>query len=124
VPKPGGLVGEILGFKGSSSDRKGSRPPWYMAIEDRLYILYNSPTSPLKVLSGFWDKGKCFLFLRHYHSLGHLFRWGLSSSSTFIPNAGPSFSSPSWVASIQGLAPESSNCSIIVYCRKHFLSED
>jgi cytochrome c oxidase assembly factor 2 len=27
VPKPGGLVGEILGFKGSSSDRKGSRPP-------------------------------------------------------------------------------------------------
>jgi cytochrome c oxidase assembly factor 2 len=27
VPKPGGLVGEILGFKGSSSDGKGSRPP-------------------------------------------------------------------------------------------------
>jgi cytochrome c oxidase assembly factor 2 len=27
VPKPGGLVGEILGFNGSSSDGKGSRPP-------------------------------------------------------------------------------------------------
>ena len=27
VPKPGGLVGEILGFKGSSSDGKGARPP-------------------------------------------------------------------------------------------------
>lgn len=27
VPKPGGLVGEILGFKASGSDGKGSRPP-------------------------------------------------------------------------------------------------
>jgi cytochrome c oxidase assembly factor 2 len=29
IPKPGGLVGEILGFKsnGSSSDGKGSKPP-------------------------------------------------------------------------------------------------
>ena len=29
VPKPGGLVGEILGFKSniSSSDGKGSKPP-------------------------------------------------------------------------------------------------
>jgi len=27
VPKPGGLVGEILGFKPSSSDGKGSKPP-------------------------------------------------------------------------------------------------
>ncbi|KAH6676393.1 hypothetical protein B0J14DRAFT_625718 [Halenospora varia] len=27
VPKPGGLVGEILGFKPSSMDEKGSRPP-------------------------------------------------------------------------------------------------
>ncbi|KAG4437345.1 hypothetical protein IFR05_007151 [Cadophora sp. M221] len=27
VPKPGGLVGEILGFGGSSSDGKGSKPP-------------------------------------------------------------------------------------------------
>ncbi len=27
VPKPGGLVGEILGFNGSSSGGKGSRPP-------------------------------------------------------------------------------------------------
>lgn len=27
VPKPGGLVGEILGFKPSSSDGKGSSKP-------------------------------------------------------------------------------------------------
>ncbi len=27
VPKPGGLVGEILGFGGSSMDGKGSKPP-------------------------------------------------------------------------------------------------
>ncbi|PVH87403.1 hypothetical protein DL98DRAFT_649066 [Cadophora sp. DSE1049] len=27
VPKPGGLVGEILGFGGSSNDGKGSKPP-------------------------------------------------------------------------------------------------
>ena len=27
VPKPGGLVGEILGFGGSSSGEKGSKPP-------------------------------------------------------------------------------------------------
>ncbi|KAK0119811.1 hypothetical protein ONS95_011243 [Cadophora gregata] len=27
VPKPGGLVGGILGFGGSSSDGKGSKPP-------------------------------------------------------------------------------------------------
>lgn len=27
IPKPGGLVGEILGFKGSSTDGKGARPP-------------------------------------------------------------------------------------------------
>jgi cytochrome c oxidase assembly factor 2 len=27
VPKPGGLVGEILGFKGSSSGGMGERPP-------------------------------------------------------------------------------------------------
>lgn len=27
IPKPGGLVGEILGFKPSSSDEKGSKPP-------------------------------------------------------------------------------------------------
>ncbi|KAH8678706.1 hypothetical protein BGZ60DRAFT_249137 [Tricladium varicosporioides] len=27
VPKPRGLVGEILGFKSSSTDEKGSRPP-------------------------------------------------------------------------------------------------
>lgn len=27
IPKPGGIVGEILGFKPSSSDGKGSEPP-------------------------------------------------------------------------------------------------
>lgn len=27
VPKPGGLVGGILGFGGSSSDGTGSKPP-------------------------------------------------------------------------------------------------
>ena len=27
VPKPGGIVGEILGFKSSSGEGKGSRPP-------------------------------------------------------------------------------------------------
>lgn len=27
IPKPGGLVGDILGFKASSSEAKGSRPP-------------------------------------------------------------------------------------------------
>ena len=27
VPKPGGLMGEILGFKPSSSDGKGAKPP-------------------------------------------------------------------------------------------------
>lgn len=27
IPKPGGIVGEVLGFKSSSSDGKGSKPP-------------------------------------------------------------------------------------------------
>ena len=27
VPKPGGIVGELLGLKPSSSGRKGSKPP-------------------------------------------------------------------------------------------------
>jgi cytochrome c oxidase assembly factor 2 len=27
VPKPGGIVGEILGFKSSSGEGKGNRPP-------------------------------------------------------------------------------------------------
>ena len=27
IPKPGGIVGEMLGFKSSSSDGKGSKPP-------------------------------------------------------------------------------------------------
>jgi cytochrome c oxidase assembly factor 2 len=27
IPKPGGIVGEILGFKPSSSDGKSSKPP-------------------------------------------------------------------------------------------------
>jgi cytochrome c oxidase assembly factor 2 len=27
IPKPGGIVGEILGFRPSNSDGKGSKPP-------------------------------------------------------------------------------------------------